>query len=139
LKEGFCGLVGNLSDEQEVDVEITAELIAAYAAAVGEGATGLDEGAAAPPMFAAVYAAAAIWRALVATVEGGGPLVHAAQEFEWFAPVRAGDRIATRARLDDVSTVGAHRSLRFRSVSRNERDELVSRGLWTIVVPEGGL
>ena len=123
---------------QEREVEITAELIAKYAAAVGERPQAFDRGAAAPPMFAVVYSAPAIWETIVATVEGPGPLIHAAQEFEWYAPVRAGDRIATRARLDREDTEGAHPSLRFRSISRRGSD-VVSRGRWTILAPEGGL
>ena len=123
---------------REQEVEVTAELIAEYAAAVGEQPRAYDRGAAAPPMFAVVYSAPAIWETMVASVEGPGPLIHAAQEFEWYAPVRAGDRIATRARLDRRDTEGAHPSLRFRSISSRGGD-LVSRGLWTILVPEGGL
>ncbi len=128
---------GGWSEEQEV--QISAEMITEYAAAVGEEALAFSKGVAAPPMFAAVYSAAAIWQLVVATVEGAGPLIHAAQEFEWYAPVRAGDRIATRARLERDSVDGARRSLSFCSVSHNERRDLVSRGLWTILVPEGGL
>ena len=129
--------MGEWSDEQEV--RIATESISAYCVAVGEPPRAFDKGAAAPPMFAAVYSAAAIWQAVVATVRGPGPLIHAAQEFEWFAPVRAGDRIATRARLEAEGVKGIHRSLHFRSLSHNGRRELVTRGLWTILVPEGGL
>ena len=125
------------SEENEVD--ITVELIADYAAAIGEEALAYSSGAPAPPMFAVVYAAPAIWWTVLAAVDGSGPLIHAAQEFEWYAPVRAGDRIATRARLERTSIDGAHRTLCFRSISRNERRGLVSRGRWTILVPEGGL
>lgn len=124
---------------EEQEVAVTAELIAGYAAAVGEEQLAFAAGAPAPAMFAVVYAAPAIWQTVVASVEGSGPLIHAAQEFEWYAPVHAGERIATRARLERASTEGAQRTLRFRSVSRNERRRLVSRGSWTILVPEGGL
>jgi acyl dehydratase len=123
---------------EERQVEITADLIAAYAAAVGEEQGAFADGEAAPPMFAAVYAAPAIWGAVVAAVDGPGPLIHAAQEFEWLLPVRAGDRISTGVRLAAESSRGAHRSLRFSSRSRNAERELVSRGEWTILVPEAG-
>lgn len=129
-------VVGEWSEEQEV--RIAAESIAAYCAAVGEPPRAFDKGEAAPPMFAAVYSAAAIWQVVAATVRGPGPLIHAAQEFEWFAPVRACDRIVTRARLEADDVVGAHRSLRFRSLSCNDRRELVARGLWTILLPDEG-
>ncbi len=129
--------VGEWSEEQEV--RISAESITAYCRAVGEPFRAFGNGAAAPPMFAAVYSAAAIWRVVVATVRGPGPLIHAAQEFEWFVPVRAGDCIFTRARFEADGARGAHRSLRFRSLSHNGRRELVARGLWTILLLEAAL
>lgn len=123
---------------REREVEITAELIAEYAAAVGERPQAFDRGAAAPPMFAVVYSAPAVWETVIATVNGPGPLIHAAQEFEWHAPVHAGDRIATRARLDREDTAGGHPSFRFRSISHRGND-LVCEGRWTILAPEGSL
>jgi N-terminal half of MaoC dehydratase len=122
----------------EWDFEVTAELIGRYAAVVDEEPRPFGNGAPAPPMFAVVYAAPAIWETVVATVDRSRPLIHAAQEFEWFAAVHAGDRIATRARLERESATGAHPALCFRSVSRRG-EELVSRGVWTILMPEGGL
>jgi len=121
------------------EVHVTAELIAGYAAAVGEEALAFSSGAPAPPMFAVVYAAPAVWQVVLAAAKGSGPLIHAAQELNWYAPVHAGDRIVTRARLERASGDGTHRMLRFLSVSRNERRCLVARGRWTILVPEGGL
>jgi len=118
--------------------EVTAEAIGRYAAAVGEEACPFADGAAAPPMFAVVYAAEAVWEAVVATVDGSGPVIHAAQELEWRAPVRAGDRIVTRVRLESRSAGGAHPTLYFRSVSRRG-EEIVSGGIWTILTPAGGL
>lgn len=123
---------------REHEIHVTAELIAGYAAAVGEEPLAFSSGAPAPPMFAVVYAAPAVWRTVVAAVDGTGPLIHTAQELRWYAPVHAGDHILTRARLEWASVDGAHRTLRFSSVSRNERRRLVSRGRWTIRVPEGG-
>jgi hypothetical protein len=127
-----------IEEEEEEEVQVTADLIANYAAAVGEGIPAFSEGIPAPPMFAAVYAAPAIWKAVIAAVDGSGPLIHAAQKFDWYAPVCAGDRITTRVRLGEKSVKGAYRTLRFRSVSHNDRRDLVSRGLWTILVPEAG-
>jgi N-terminal half of MaoC dehydratase len=121
------------------EVHVTVELIAGYAAAVGEEALAFSSGAPAPPMFAVVYAAPEVWQVVLAVVAGSGPLIHAAQELNWYAPVHAGDRILTRARLEQASVDGPHRMLRFASVSRNERAQLVSGGRWTILVPEGGL
>lgn len=124
---------------EEQEVRVTTDLIANYAAAVGEETLAFGEGTPAPPMFAAVYMAPAIWKAVVATVDGSGPLIHAAQKFDWYAPVRAGDRIVTRVRLGEKSVKGGYRALRFCSVSHNDRRELVARGVWTILVPEAGL
>jgi hypothetical protein len=122
----------------ERDFDITAELIGRYAAAVGEEPRRFGDGAPAPPMFAVVYAAPAVWETVVATVDGSGPLIHAAQEFEWYREVHAGDRVVTRVRLEREGVLGAHPTLHFHSVScRGE--ELVSRGTWTIITPDGGL
>lgn len=122
----------------ERDFEVTVESIRRYATAVGEELRPFAGGAAAPPMFAVVYAAPAIWEVVVATVDGSRPLIHAAQEIEWYAPVRAGDRLLTRARLERKSDDGAHPALYFRSVSRRG-EGVVSRGIWTILTPQGGL
>jgi len=111
---------------------ITARLIADYAEAVGEK---LSEGAPAPAMFAVVYAAPAIERLMRASLAGRGPLIHGAQEFEWDAPVWAGDCIVTRARLEASEVRGAYRALRFCSISHNHARLPVSRGRWTILVP----
>jgi acyl dehydratase len=124
---------------QKQEVHVTAEMIAGYAAAVGEEALPFSDGAPAPPMFAVVYAAPAVWRTVVAAVAGLTPLIHIAQELSWYAPVHAGDRIATRAWLEGSSVEGAHRTLHFCSISHNERRRLVSRGRWTILMPDGGL
>jgi acyl dehydratase len=123
---------------EEEEVQVTADLIADYAAAVGEEILAFDEGIPAPLMFAAVYMAPAVWKAVLAVADGPGPLIHAAQKFDWYAPVRAGDRITTRVRLGGKSVKGGYRTMRFRSISHNDRRDLVSRGLWTILVPEVG-
>ena len=124
---------------RETVVEVGAGQIAAYAEVVGEEPADYEGGAPAPPMFAVVYSAPAIWQAVLAEVEFGAMLVHAAQEFEWLAPVLAGDRIATAVRLAEEAPLGGHRGMLFDSVSRNAGGELVSRGRWTIISPEGGL
>ncbi|HEU4393532.1 MAG TPA: MaoC family dehydratase [Solirubrobacterales bacterium] len=129
--------VGEWSEEHGVDV--TTEQIVDYARATGEDVLRFEQDGVAPPMFAVIYAAPAVWRTVLGCLRGEGPVIHAAQELEWFAPVRAGDRIATRARLDHEAVDGGKRTLRFRSVSHNGGGELVSRGLWTVLVPEGGL
>ncbi len=128
---------GTWSEDHEV--HLTMGLVSAYVGAVGEDSTVLCEGMAAPPMMAAVYAAPAIWGTVIEAVEGKGPLIHLAQEFEWFAPVCIGEYVYTRARLSEVDALGAHSSLRFRSVSCNGEGRVVSQGSWTILKPEASL
>ncbi len=118
-------------------MSVTARMIADYAAAVGEDDRQFSRGAPAPEMFAAVYAAPVIRGVLLETLAGRGPLIHAAQELEWHAPVHAGDRIATRVRLEETAARAGYRSLCFCSISHNHERQLVSQARWTVLVPEG--
>ena len=90
----------------------------------------------APPMFAAVYCAPAIWPALVDPEVGidFARMVHGAQEFTWGAPVVAGDEITTEAELDESSERGGLQFFVFKTTSTNQRGELVSEGRWTNIV-----
>jgi acyl dehydratase len=90
----------------------------------------------APPMFAAVYCAPAIWPALVDPEVGidFARMVHAAQEFTWAEPVVAGDEITTEAELEESSERGGVRFFVFRTTSTNQRGRVVSEGRWTNVV-----
>ncbi len=118
-------------------MSVTARMIAEYAAAVGEDERQFSRGARAPEMFAAVYSAPAIRGVLLEALAGRGPLIHAAQELEWHAPVHAGDRIATRVRLEETAARAGYRSLCFCSISHNHERQLVSQARWTVLVPEG--
>jgi acyl dehydratase len=122
------------------------ENVREYARAVGEtDPIHFDLGAAraaghpdlvAPPMFAAVYCAAAIGAALTDPTLGidFAMLLHGAQEFSWGPLVHAGDEITTQAELADVSERVGLTFYRFGTRSVNQRDEEVSTGLWTHVV-----
>jgi acyl dehydratase len=90
----------------------------------------------APPMFAAVYCAPAIWPALVDPEVGidFARMVHGAQEFTWGEPVLAGDEITTEAELDESSERGGLQFFVFKTTSTNQRGELVSEGRWTNIV-----
>jgi acyl dehydratase len=90
----------------------------------------------APPMFAAVYAGPAFHEALVDPELGIDfeMLVHAGQEFEWGPLVIAGDEITTQVELADVSEKLGMSFYAFASHSRNDRDQEVCRGTWTILV-----
>jgi acyl dehydratase len=61
-------------------------------------------------------------------------MVHGAQEFEWHAPVVAGDEITTVAMLEDTSERGGLQFFTFRTVSTNQRGEAVCEGRWTNIV-----
>jgi acyl dehydratase len=120
------------------------EKIREYAHAVGEtDPRYLDPEAAreagfadvvAPPMFAAVYAGPAVFPAITESGLDFSRMVHGAQEFSWHEPVVAGDEITTEASLESRSERGGLEFYVFKSVSKNQRDELVSEGLWTNIV-----
>ncbi len=88
----------------------------------------------APPMFAAVYAGPAVFPAIRESGLDFSRMVHGAQEFTWHEPVVAGDEITTEASLEGTSERGGLEFYMFKSVSRNQRGELVSEGLWTNIV-----
>ncbi len=90
----------------------------------------------APPMFAVVYASGAFVQALhdpLLAIDLA-MLLHSGQEFEWGALVLAGDEIATQLTLDSISERVGMRFYVFSSLSRNQRDEQVCRGIWTVIV-----
>src|SRR5918995_3012022 len=81
-----------------------------------------------PPMFAAVYAARAVFPAIMESGLDFSRMVHGAQEFTWHEPVVAGDEITTEAELEEKSERGGLEFFVFKSVSKNQRGELVSEG-----------
>ena len=90
----------------------------------------------APPMFCVVYAAPAIWPAVVDPEVGidFARMVHGGQEFRWGPLVVAGDEIRTAVSVKDVSTRAGLGFYVFESVSTNQRSETVCVGTWTNVV-----
>jgi acyl dehydratase len=120
------------------------EKVREYAHAVGETdqryldpeqarAAGFDD-VVAPPMFAAVYAAPAVFPTIIGSGLDFSRMVHGAQEFTWHEPVVAGDEITTEAELEDKSERGGLEFYVFKSTSRNQRGELVCEGRWTNIV-----
>jgi acyl dehydratase len=120
------------------------EKVREYAHAVGETdqryldpeqarAAGFDD-VVAPPMFAAVYAAPAVFPTIIGSGLDFSRMVHGAQEFTWHEPVVAGDEITTEAELEDKSERGGLEFYVFKTVSKNQRGELVCEGLWTNIV-----
>jgi acyl dehydratase len=122
------------------------EKIREYARAVGEtNPLHLDVDAAraagyadlvAPPMFAVVYSAPAVAPSIFdPEIElNFAMMVHGAQEFEWDAPVVAGDEISTTASVKDISERDGRGYYVFESVSTNQRGERACRGTWTNIV-----
>ena len=122
------------------------EKIREYARAVGEtNPVHLDVAAAraagysdvvAPPMFAVVYSAPSVGPPIFdPDIElNFAMMVHGGQEFEWEAPVVAGDEIETVASVKDISERDGRGYYVFESVSTNQRGEQVCRGTWTNIV-----
>ena len=125
------------------------EKVREYAAAVGEGDPlhwDLDAARAAghadvvaPPMFAVVYSAAAVWPAMADPEVGMdfARMVHGGQEFTWGPLVVAGDEITTEVELTDRSERAGLEFYVFESRSRNQHGARVCTGTWTCIVREG--
>jgi acyl dehydratase len=130
---------------EPVAFEVTRERIQRYAVSVGEtNRVHLDVAGAraagfadvvAPPMFAAVYAWPAIMKWISDPAHGMeySNFVHMAQEFRWGAPVIAGDEIVSTNTLSDIYERGSMSFSVCETVSKNQRDETVSLGIWTNV------
>jgi acyl dehydratase len=122
------------------------EKIKEYARAVGEtNPVYLDVQAArdagyadvvAPPMFAVVYSAPSVGPPIFdPDLEiNFAMMVHGGQQFEWGAPVVAGDEITTTASVKEISERDGRGYYVFESVSNNQRGEQVCRGTWTQIV-----
>ncbi len=122
------------------------EKIREYARAVGEtDALYLDLTAAraaghrdlvAPPMFAVVYAAAALAPGILdPDLEiDFSRLVHGGQEFVWGPVVVAGDEIETVAGVAAFDERAGNRFYTFETVSTNQDRQVVCRGTWTNIV-----
>jgi len=122
------------------------EKIREYARAVGEtNPVHLDLEAAraagyedlvAPPMFAVVYSGPSVGPPIFdPEIElNFAMMVHGAQEFEWGAPVVAGDEITTTASVMSISEEDGRGYYVFESISTNQRGERVCRGTWTNIV-----
>ena len=122
------------------------EKVREFAAAVGEeDPLHLDVEAAraagfadvvAPPMFAVVYSAPVMAPAIFDPEVGinFAAMVHGGQEFEWGAPVVAGDEITTTATVQDISERNGMGFYVFETVSKNHDGETVCTAKWTNIV-----
>lgn len=93
----------------------------------------------APPMFCVVYSSPAVAPALFDPEVGldFARMVHGGQQFEWGPLVVAGDEIATTVSVKDISERDGRGFYVFESVSTNQREEEVCRGIWTNIVRGG--
>ena len=136
-------LVGKTYDP--VTFEVDADRIRQYAEAVHEDnpvhhdpeaarAAGFRD-IVAPPMFAVVYSAPAMGPPIIEAIgDALARMVHGGQEFVWGEPVCAGDKIATEASVKEIYEKDGKGFYVFESVSKNQQDEEVVRGLWTNIV-----
>ena len=132
-----------------VAYEVGSEKIREYAFAIGEhNPVHHDREAAraagfrdlvAPPMFAVVYSARALFPALTDPEVGMNfaRMVHGAQEFIWGEPVCAGDTVTTTASLKDHFRKRSNEFFVFETVSENQDGAEVVRGTWTNIVRGG--
>ena len=128
------------------EYEVGREKIREYAHAVGEdNLVYFDRAAAraagfrdvvAPPMFAAVYSAGAVWPAWFDPEVGVdfAMMVHGAQEFAWAEPVCAGDTITTTVSVKDISEQDGRGFYLFESRSHNQDGHEAVHGLWLTIV-----
>jgi acyl dehydratase len=90
----------------------------------------------APPMFVSVYAGPvfreALWSPELAVDRR--LTVHGGQEFEWEAPVVAGDELTTTARAISDETRGANRFILIETSATNQDRRPVSTGRWAAIV-----
>ncbi len=87
-------------------------------------------------MFAVVYSAPVMAPAIFDPEVGinFATMVHGGQEFEWGAPVVAGDEITTTATVKDISERNGMGFYVFETVSKNQDGDTVCTAKWTNIV-----
>lgn len=129
--------------------EVTRRGIAEYARTIGidapfhfehETACGVGfRDIVAPPMYAAVYSAPAIF-AIMNDAEVGMDVprnLHASQRFVWSEPVCAGDVIFTEATVAEIIERNRKAFYVFETISANQHGQETVRGVWTNIVRLG--
>ncbi len=88
------------------------------------------------PTFAVTFAIAPFSAAITDPALGINvlKLVHGEQEFEWFAPMKSGDRITTTGKIGQLFTKAGMDFLVVETDSVNQRGEKVVHGTWTAVI-----
>jgi acyl dehydratase len=98
--------------------------------------SGVPGGIVAPPLYAVVVT----WLPLISAMtdpELGANLLrllHTAQDMEFFAPIRPGDRISAEARIAAVQVVGGGESLILELHASNQHREVISRIRFTVLI-----
>jgi acyl dehydratase len=96
-------------------------------------------GIVAPPMYAAVYSAPAVF-AVMNDPEVGMDVprnLHASQRFVWSEPVCAGDTVFTEATVAEIVERDRKGFYVFETVSTNQHGQETARGVWTNIVRLG--
>lgn len=113
-----------VGETEPLHLDVTAARAAGYADVV------------APPMFCAVYSAAALGPALFDPEVGMNfaLMVHGGQAFRWGPLVVAGDEITTSLTVRSISEDGGKGFYVFESASTNQAGDTVCVGTWTNIV-----
>jgi acyl dehydratase len=120
---------------------VTAEAIALYARACNETnpryfESGAPGGILAPPMFAVVVT----WLPVLSAMTDPElrtdliRLLHAAQDMEFFAPIRPGDTITAEARIAAIEAAPGGETLALNLTASNQHGELVNRTRFTVLI-----
>lgn len=92
-----------------------------------------------PPTFPVVYGHDLLWSVLFdpELKLNLAKLVHGEQEFIYHKPVRVGDTITTKARIEKIFQKGPHDFVSLVSDSTNQNGEDVCTSIWTFVIRGG--
>jgi len=93
-------------------------------------------GLVAPPAFAAAFAIQPFAVACSDPELGLDVLrlVHGEQEFEWLGLIRPGDVLETTGEITRIADRGNLDFLEVTTTTRNQRDQVVVRGVWTAII-----
>jgi hypothetical protein len=109
---------------------VEAEHVRRFAAAIGEDAGDV------PPTFVTAPEIRAGLAQVVADPELGldfSRVVHGGQEYEWRRPLRIGETLEVRSRIEDIRTKGGHGFLTLRTEMRDGTGALVVLARSTLI------
>ncbi len=93
-----------------------------------------------PPMYAVRYMGESVEHVLHDKETGMNfsMMVHHSQEFEWFTPVKAGDKIVSRAEIAGIETGRLGSILRCSVESKNQDGSIVATSVWSFLDRSAG-